>query len=254
MAGTLAALATIASLVVGVISIIPILTNDSSGVGTLESTGRVVSQGVYAVEPGDLVDFPSGVDVGCDPSQRAWLEEMGESVPRTILVEVRNVASEGAIVAVTEVRAEGRFSEPEQAVVLVECSPWDQAGSGKPALLELSDGTIATFDNSIDGRLQGGLPDSPIAYNLAPGETAQFLLTVFGAQDFSGEIVSTVTSGRERVSQPIEIDGLDELRIPGSSLSAGTYLTVVDGKLICARPGLRADEPVFEEFDVCLGD
>lgn len=248
----LAAGATVASLIVGVISIIPILSRDASGVGTFEATARVIA-GDFFVLPADLLaDFPIGSADGCDAAQRNWLESRANPVPRTVLIEVRNVAAEGPMLSVGEVRGEGELTKPATASVIVECSPWDQAGSGKSALLDLSGESVAAFDNSLAGENAGGLPDSPVAYNLAPGETAQFSLTLFSSLDFSGELVATVSSGRERVGVPIAIEGIESLRASGTIGSGSSYVTVLSGSLSCVRPGLRAAEPVFEEAAACV--
>lgn len=247
----LGAAATVASLIVGIVSLVPILTRNSSGIGTFEGTARVVEGDYYAVSVDAIQDFPIGSQNGCSQEQQIWLEDRGQSVNRTVLIEVRNIAAEGPMLVVSEVRGDGALTESSVASVLIDCTPWDRAGNGKPALLDLSGNSVAIFDNSLSGDRSEGLPDSPVAYNLAPGETAQFALTLFSDRDFDGVLVATIRSGRERVSRPIPIDGIEALQISGTVATGSSLLTVVDGRLSCVSLGLRANKPIFEEATVC---
>jgi hypothetical protein len=246
----IAGVISVASLIVAIISIVPIFTKDQSRVDSLVVTAtkfRPTEVMSFAVEPANLAAFPAGIDDVCSPEQLAWLGEHGEPVQASYTVEIRNVASEGAMLSVSDIRGNGEAGAASDAV-LVECNTTGFAGNGKAARLSLDSSVVAYFDNSIPGTDTEGFPDSPVVYNLAPGEVGQFTVRLESRSRFTGSISMTVTSGRERVAVPVTFDdGTTSVDYPGTNSPGGAYLTLRAGALVCALPGLAADSPQITE-------
>lgn len=223
----------VASLVTGVIAVIPILTRDATNFDSLRMEATALGGDLeFAVPVGaDFASFPEGPAGVCDAGQQAWLEANGERIVTSYLVDVRNVASEGPMLALTRVRGVGEPGSTP-ASVRVLCSPAGPSSvSLQAARLLVSDpAQVAYFDKSAFGHTAESIPDSPVAWNLAPGETGQFALTLYPTQPFTGQLVMTVRSGAEDRDMTL----LEEVTVPGLVRGGFTYL-VVDGGLHCLR-------------------
>lgn len=247
----IAAVVSAATLIVGIISIVPILTRDASRLDSLvvearpTQIGEVISFGVPVDVSFDT--FPDGDGDVCSAEQRAWLESAGQEIQLTYLVDARNVASEGALLSFRDVRASGEFTEPTAQAVLVECNVTGFAGNGKSALLPVDGHSVAYFDNSLVGTSSEGMPDTPIIYNLAPGESGQFTIRLMPTMDFHGTLVMSVASGKEQADVTMEISENPTISVPGLLMPGGAYLSIANGSLQCVTPGLRADAPVISE-------
>jgi hypothetical protein len=221
------------SFVTGIIAVIPILTRDATNFDSLRLEGTALGGDLeYAVPTdADFASFPQGAAGLCDPAQQTWLEANGSRITTTFLVDVRNVASEGPMLALTRLRGSGDAGS-DPMLVKVLCSPTGaSAVSMQAARLFVSDASqVAYFDKSAFGQTQEGIPDSPVAWNLAPGETGQFALSLFPMQGFTGRLVLTAMSGTEQRDFTV----LDEISLPGLVRGGLSYLAV-DGSLVCVR-------------------
>lgn len=221
------------SFVTGIIAVVPILTRDATNFDSLRLESSPLAGDLeYAVPAAaDFSGFPQGAAGVCDPAQQAWLEANGQPITTAYLVDVRNVASEGPMLALTRLRGIGE-SGSEPALVKVVCSPTGASAVGlQAARLLVSDAAqIAYFDKSAFGQTAEGIPDSPVAWNLAPGETGQFALSLFPTQSFAGRLDFTVISGTDQRDFVV----VEEISLPGLVRGGLSYL-VVDGGLACIR-------------------
>ncbi len=221
------------SFVTGIIAVVPIFTRDATNFDSLRLEGTVLDRYLeYGVPMSvDLTDFPQGSPGVCDPAQQAWLESRGQAITTTFLIDVRNVASEGPMLALKNVRGVGdQAGDPP--LLKVVCDPSGASSVNlQAARLLISDAAqVAYFDKSAFGHTQEGIPDSPVAWNLAPGETGQFALTILPTQGFTGQLALTAISGTDEREFTI----LEEITVPGLVRAGLTYL-MVDGGLNCLR-------------------
>ena len=220
-----------------VVSIWPIIFKDESSASSLKIAmkpfrSELVSH--FALPVGAPIEtFPSGGPL-CSPEQERWLQEHGQQFQRDYLVELRNSAGGGGSLAVSNFRGVAESSTPVQAAYTVEC---DKAGDGgavaEPARLLLDSGEGAFFDKSALGPAGTGQPNTPLAYNLRPGETGQIVLTLSALSDFSGKVVVNVAAGNDASDVAIATTQQEPLQVPGVLSPRTILVKVEDGGLNC---------------------
>lgn len=223
--------------VTGVISVIPILTRDATNFSHLEITAAPVagevSEWALPAEALDL-DFPA-TGTACGPEQLSWLEANAEPMQRGFMLTLRNAASEGAMLALTEFRSTAAGDEDRGPVkIRFVCDP-----SGvMPELLYY--GKLLADDPSHDAvhvKLQAGAapnssPEMPVAFNLAPGESGKIPLDLFSRNPVRGSIQAKVLSrDEERI---VEIEG-SEFEMPALLFAGEMFLFSSDEGPECYR-------------------
>lgn len=232
--------------ITGVISVIPILTRDASNFSHLEISAEPVSSGasVWAV-PADALrsGFPQGMP--CGPEQLEWLQTHATQIQQSFMLNARNSASEGAMLALTEFRSTAdpvaNEARGEVSVRLV-CDPsgtlpetvyYAQLMADDPsqvaAHVKLEAGTAATAS-----------PKMPVAFNLAPGESGKIPLELFSRNPATGSVQVTVLSRDE--SRTIEIEG-SAFEMPALLFAGEMYLVTVADGLACVRSDAGALVP-----------
>jgi hypothetical protein len=225
--------------VTGVIGIWPILNANASGIDDLRLTATPypASATEWALPVGtDLSTYPSGAGEGCTDERREWLADHGTQVHRSLLLDMRNVADSGPMLSVSDVRIEGDRFPHSDAAVLVVC---DEATTPprplEAAMLDASSSSsVAVFSPEAYGIQQEGLPDLPVTWNLAPGETGLVVLHIGSSIAYEGALTVSVVDAGKKSELEIAVDGVDALAAPalvelGSRhLRAGAELTCVD--------------------------
>lgn len=233
LSGAIAAI----SFVTGVIAIVPILTRDATNFDSLQLGASLVGGDlVYAVPTTtDFASFPVGSPGVCDAEQQAWLAANGDPITTSYLIDLRNVAAEGAMLSVNRFRGVGEASADDPLIKVV-CDPTGASPDNlQAARLLVSDPfQVAYFDKSAFGQTQEGVPDSPVAWNLAPGEVGQIVMTLFPTLSFTGQLEATVTSGTEERDFPIVIEESETISVPGL-IQGGVSFLSVDGGLNCIQ-------------------
>ena len=79
----------------------------------------------------------------------------------------------------------------------------------------------------------GESPETPLVYNLQPGESGQFVLLVLSQQSYSGEVGYTVVSGTESQSFALPL-GL-EFDFPGTGTWPTRAILPSDAAWECLR-------------------
>ena len=228
--------------VTGVISVIPILTRDATNFSHLEIAATPVageaSEWALPVEALDL-EFPV-TGTACGPEQVSWLEANATRMQRSFMLNLRNVASEGAMLALTEFRSTAEGDEDRGPVkIRFVCDP-----SGvMPELLYY--GKLLADDPSRDAvhvKLQTGAatnssPEMPVAFNLAPGESGKIPLDLFSRNPVRGSVQATVLSRDEQ--RTVEIAG-SEFEMPALLFGGEMFLFSSADGLSCYRAEVGA--------------
>lgn len=225
--------------VTGVISIVPILTANSSGLDDLRLAASSFPESAteWALPLGtDLTSYPGAGGEGCTDERREWLEARATQIHRSLLIDMRNVADSGPMLSVSDVRIEGdRFPDTDTAVLVI-CDPASTAPQPlEAAMLDASTaGSVAVFAAEAYGIQQEGLPDLPVSWNLAPGETGLVVLRIGSSVAYDGALTASVVDAGRVIDMEIVVDGLDHLAAPALVglgevyLRAGSALTCVD--------------------------
>lgn len=221
------------SFVTGIIAVVPIFTRDATNFDSLRLEGAPLPGNLEYGLPAtvDFSGFPLGAAGVCDAAQQGWLEANGGQITTSYFVDLRNVAAEGPMLALNRVRGTGEVASGAPLIKVV-CDPTGASADNlQAARLLVSDSSqVAYFDKSAFGHTQEGIPDSPVAWSLAPGETGQFALAIFPTQAFTGRLELTAISGTEEKDFTI----VDEVAVPGL-VRGGLYFLMVDGGLTCVR-------------------
>lgn len=225
------------TVITSVVSIWPIVFKDESRVQSLKVTMKPFRSGAvshFALPVGAPIEtFPSGGPL-CSAEQEEWLNQHGVRFQRDYLVELRNSAGGGSSLAVSNFRGSEKSSTPVSPAYVVEC---DKAGDGgvvaEPARVLLDSGEGAFFDKSLLGPAGTGQPNTPLAYNLRPGETGQIVLTLSAASDFSGELIVSVAAGDDMADVRAATTAKEVLKVPGVLSPRTILVTVKDGALVC---------------------
>ena len=225
------------SFVTGIIAIIPIFTADTTNFGSLRVSaapfGEQLEYAVPTTAPFDT--FPSGDAGTCSAAQRAWLTKNGTPITTRYLVDLRNVASSGAMLALKSFRGKGTAATGAPQIKVI-CDPAGGAASTVQAarLLVSDPAQVAYFDKSAFSQTTEGIPDSPVVWNLAPGETGQLVMDLYPAKAFTGRLVTTAFSGTDHRDFTIPVSSKNTLTVPALVSGGMTYLQV-DGSLKCLR-------------------
>ncbi len=225
--------------VTGVIGIWPILTANASGVDDLRITATPYPESAteWALPVGtDLSTYPAGSSEECSAAQLAWLQQSAVQIHRTLLLDLRNVADSGPMLSISDVRIEGERATNRASAVLVVCDT--SAAPPRPleaAMLDASSAnSVAVFSAEAYGIQQEGLPDLPVTWNLAPGETGLIVLRIGSSVAYDGSLVAGVVDKGTKSDIEITVDGVDSLSSPALvalgevHLRAGSALTCVD--------------------------
>lgn len=198
--------------------------------------------------PTDQVIGDSGLTVGCNDEQLAWLEQyaVAEGKPRdSFSITVRNSASAGNALALGNVRFLGEETQTPPSV-LFACPPVQAGavGSGQPFLLGV-DGSEALYDEPL--YMDGEEPSpvgSPVSINLSPGEVNVLTLkrsdAVDGQRSYEGSVVADLLDGSGKtvvLAEQIHFDraGLDDFFIRATS-GFGDRGEHVPAQFSCASP------------------
>lgn len=225
------------SFITGIIAVVPIFTRDATNFDSLRIEASALAGELEFAVPTDAPfdAFPEGPAGACSAEQQAWLQANGRPIVTRYLVDLRNVASEGPMLALKQFRGTGESGQGA-GLIKVVCDPTGAgAGQLQYARLLVSDPTqIAYFDKSAYGQTAEGIPDSPVAWNLAPGETGQIVLALFPTAPFTGSLELTAVSGTEERQFAITVADGEELALPGLVRGGLAYLQV-DGGLRCLQ-------------------
>jgi len=225
------------SFVTGIIAVVPIFTSDTTNFGSLRvSAAPFGSERDYAVPAtAPFATFPSGEAGTCTAAQQQWLESHGTRITTRYLLDLRNVASSGAMLALKSFRATGTTTGAPPAVRVV-CDP-DGAAAPTVQAARLPIGRasdVAYFDKSAFGQTAKGIPDSPVVWNLAPGETGQLVLDLYPTESFDGTLTTTAFSGSDHRDVPIPLESKKRITVP-ALVSGGMTFLQVDAALACVR-------------------
>ena len=232
-----ALIVTLVTLATGVISVFPILFKDESSAQSLKISMKpfrpdTVSH--YALPVGAPIDsFPLGGPL-CTSEQEAWLNQHGTRFQRDYILDFRNSAGGGSSLAVGNIHGAQEASIPADPAYIVEC---DKSGDGgvvaEPGRLLLDSGEGAFFDKTAFGAAGTGQPNTPLAYNLRPGETGQVVLSFAARSNFKGQVVTSVSVGDQTTDIKIPLVGENEVIVPGVVSPRTILVTVQNGTLKC---------------------
>ncbi|TWP54306.1 hypothetical protein FKR81_01745 [Lentzea tibetensis] len=232
------------SLVAAVVGPVPDLVKDETEVSSL-SAEPVNKPGVTEfVLPLDvrLEDMPPGDDGYCTPKVVEWLTKVGQEVPPYQRIALRSIAQDGAMLAISNVRAVDLKKYDPRPVMLFRCP---DGGNGDNAILHLR----------LDRDPQAQLVDletqttGPFAFNLQPGEQGSIELHLLGdtGHSYSGRIVADVATGEKKatVSLPLngKVDGFDRVS-PGRYARLAVQPGMKPGVFQCLLypPGVAASD------------
>ncbi|MFT4284086.1 MAG: hypothetical protein QM598_04560 [Protaetiibacter sp.] len=215
------------SFVTGVIGVLPILFRDATGLSSLEVSAQPYQAGPleFALAPdADIASFPAGT--ACGPEQLAWLEANAEPLAHRLVLEMGNRASEGSMLALTGFRAVTAATAGETRVRVVCDSLTPNVQSARLFV----DQTAATAFFGGDSLGGAGRPDSPVAWNLAPGENGTLVIDLLTATAATGTLQLTATSGKESTA----VDVADsEFTLPALAASGARYLLATEAGFVC---------------------
>jgi hypothetical protein len=220
--------------VTGVISIVPILFPDSSGLGSLSVTAGADDSAPHEFAlPFAALDsgFPIA-DVPCSGDQLAWLDEHATSIQRHFMIDMRNSASDGAMLALIDFRADVEYDASAATDVLVVCPTDTASATVKAAALAVDDRKATARFSALTAAGQP-VPEIPVAWNLAPGETGRLQIVLTGERGTSGDLVVTALVGGDENTVPIDGPGF---QLPGLWQAGAAYLRVGSAGLECVRP------------------
>ncbi|MFD5224180.1 hypothetical protein ACFWHT_01025 [Microbacterium sp. NPDC058342] len=223
----LGAVVGIVGAVTGVISIVPLLVRDVTTPDSLAVTAESADAElapVFAVPIGaDWSDFPTSSGA-CSQEQQAWLDDVGTRLTERFMVSVGNRASEGATLSLKDFRGQGETASTSSEAVAVVCDRGGTGGSSmRAARVDPASGRTAVY-----AQADPSLPDNPLVFNLAPGESGDFALLVQSSADFTGDLVFTVSVGSESWTAVLPVDG--GVSVPGL---AAQRFTISEGGLAC---------------------
>lgn len=230
--------------VTGVLSVVQFATRDTSSLATLTLSAAPVSRAAteFALPLSKLgAEFPVDSEP-CGAVQRQWLNENATEVHRLFRIEMRNTASEGAMLALTDFRADAtptRAAEP--STVLVVC-PTDAPASAVRAAgltVDVPD-TTARFRTLRGSTSAQPAPEIPVTWNLAPGESGTIDLELSAESATSGSIIVTMLSGRDQTTVPV---AASDFELPGLWRHGDGFLAVGTEGLECRREGTAGAVP-----------
>jgi hypothetical protein len=253
-----AVIVAVVTVITSVVSIWPIIFKDESSAQSLKvimKPFRSDTVSHFALPVGSPIEtFPSGGRL-CSAEQEQWLQQHGVRFQRDYLVEVRNSAGGGGSLAVGNFHGVADSSTPAGAAYIVECDKFGDGGVvAEPARLLLDSGEGAFFDKSLLGPAGTGQPNSPLAYNLRPGETGQIVLTLSALSDFDGEVRVSVAAGDDTSEVTAATAQKEPLHVPGVLSPRTILVKVEDGVLRChVTPNPSAQTTACDAQDLFQG-
>lgn len=222
--------------VTGVISVIPVLTRDATNFSHLEISAEPVtgdtSEWAIPVEAFET-EFPAGA--GCGPEQLAWLEAHAEPMQRNFMLNARNSAREGAMLALIEFRSTAAADAERGSLhVRLVCAPTGVVPeSAYYAKLMADDPTKDAAHVRIEtDAAPNSSPELPVAFNLAPGESGKIPIDLFSRSQVEGSMQVTVLSRDE--SQIVVIEG-SAFEMPSLLFGGDMFLFTSSDGLVCNR-------------------
>lgn len=231
----LGGIGTLAGLAVGVISVLPIIFDNSSSLDTLSMTMspyRPEEVRHYLLPLNSPIEDLPPSDASCSAEQAAWLDDHGVRFQRDYLIEVRNTADSGPFIALQNFHGAGQLGPGSDGIV-VECDMSAATAIAEPAHLQLDTTMGAYFDKLSFGEAGQGAPNTPLAYNLEPGETGQIVLSISSLRNFTGKLEASAAVGEEIRNVPLESSDSSTITFPGSSLNRAILAKVDGSELIC---------------------
>lgn len=235
----------------GIFTIVQSVTRDASSFDTLSISATAVNAGEteFALPLAQLGrdDFPAGVHA-CSPEQLEWLNSHALQLDRRLRVDMRNFASEGAMLALVDFRAEPEAGMGTSSThILVSCPVESTVSVARAALLRVdAQGDTARFRPLPNSQSASSLPDVPVSWNLAPGESGVVDIKLASQQPLTGSLLVTVLSGREEADVPISGAAFD---LPGLWKHGDVYLSVGETGLECVTE-TRGGPETCAESDV----
>ncbi len=229
--------------VTGVVSVVQVMTRDTSGFHTLSLTATATTSGTteFALPLSEIdAGFPASA-TPCGSEQLDWLEARAEPLERRLRIEMRNNASEGAMLALVGFRAEIESAKSDSTThVLVLCPTDTPVTAVRAAALTVDTAEATARFRALRNTQQSqAIPDIPVSWNLAPGETGVLDIELSAERSTAGSLVVTALSGRDQSALPIV--GSD-FELPGLWRHGDSYLIVGAGGFECVRevPGGEA--------------
>ncbi len=217
IASIVGGIATLLSLVLGVIAILPILTQNASGVDKLAVDVRPYRSDdvlLFMLPAASVGDFPveEAASDSCSPRQLEWLDRNATALPGYWFVTITNKATSGNVIGFRDIAGDAKDAGAAAEGLVVEC---DQGTANRLAaiVVDTGSGRSAYYDRSRMADA-GESPETPLVYNLQPGESGQFVLLILSRQSYNGEVRYTVTSGTD--SQSFALPLGSEVDFPGT--------------------------------------
>lgn len=224
--------------VASVVSVIPLLTQDPTNFSHLEISAQPSNEGPeeWALPPESVVrlDFPAD-GAPCGAGQREWLTEHAVPLERRLSVEMRNTATEGPMLALADFKSSAEQSGERGALhVRLVCDPegripeqeyFGRLHADKPSL-------AAKQVRLRADDLTTSIPEIPITFNLAPGESGQIPLELFSQNAVSGALEVSVLS-RDEV-RTVHVPG-SKFTMPSLLFGGDMYLRTGPDGLVCRR-------------------
>lgn len=223
---------TVVGTVASVIGVIQVMTRDSTNFSHLSlSAARTGGEPTEWALPEAAIDsIPATFTGPCDAAGRAWLEANAAPLERRLLVSARNSATEGAMLALTDIRSVPDVgAERGDLSVRVVCDP---VGS-VPELIYYArvDADAASVARHVEIRAaSNSAPQVPVTYNLAPGESGQIPVELFSRYPVSGSLEVSVHSGDEQ--RQVAIEG-SEFELPALLFGGDMYLFTGQEGIAC---------------------
>lgn len=225
----------------GVFGVVQAMTRDTTNFSHLQiSAGPTEGATAEWAVPEDALDrLP---DAGwCGEEMTSWLESNATPLRREVSIKLRNDATEGPMLALTDFRPVSTVAEKRGPLrVRLVCDP---AGSIPSQIyhgrVDADKGTTARHVR-VSGTGAEAAPPVPVAFNLAPGESGTIPVGLFSRMPVSGSLEATVLSGKEE--KVVAIPGT-EFELPALLFAGDMYLITTDAGLLC----VQTEKGVIEE-------
>ncbi len=241
----LAGAITMAGTVASVIGVIPILTRDPSNFKHLEMSAEEIISNTseWAVPPtffedeDKLQDLEEAFEGGKDPCgtlQTGWLQDNTQQMQRNFTLNVRNSASEGPMLALTDFRSTASGAEERGPInVRLVCDPTGVLPHSLTFATVYADNPEQqSIITKIKASNQEHAPEIPLAWNLAPGESGTIPVSLSSRYPANGDLQTTVLSGDE--NRDIMIEG-SSFSVPALLAGGDMYLFSSEDGLVCQR-------------------
>jgi hypothetical protein len=215
------------SFVTGVVGVLPILFRDATGLTSLEVTAEPYGAGPLEfalAADADLATFPTGA--ACGPEQLAWLDANAEPLAHRVVLDMGNRAGEGSMLALTDFRAATTAGSGDRRVRVVCDSATPNVQSAR-LFVDQPQATAFFGGDTLGG---ANRPDSPVAWNLAPGENGTLVVDLLSGTAATGTLQLTARSGKD--SATVEIEGSD-FALPPLAASGALYLLATADGFAC---------------------